>query len=691
MFHRIRRGFSCAVVGATIMAAGLLTTQAPANSLQYLPEETVAAVRVSSISNTLTMLRERTRLGAELLSDERINALVEMAKEMGDDADFDEMIKELAKVGLKPDDIKLLGKGDVVFSMILENRPNRLPLMVGMSWVEPGEEHAVRFFQAIGQGVEKMLEEDKDAIRRVDRTIAGARVMHLSIPEVRKHVPADFWEVPPQVWEMPEAQINEFFRERQAAYDAIEEAEVDRVNLMIAVHGGKLVFVNTFPQNADDVAKMRAAAGGQAIDFDDVTGANRAAAILAQFLQSHGRPVTGGFMARMNAVPGLTQAMPRGDRLYEAYINMPPLMRLAHEQLAKEDENAGRIFQATGLTSLGPIAFGASLDRNIVRQGALISLPAQRTGLLTLLEQRELPPAAPAWVPADVESYGHVSFDLGRAYDTIKRMVIDASPEAEMMFGMAEGGMQGQFGLTPSELLGSMGHAHHFLSWGTRIKKGELEMFESPVDTLLAIIWRPTNEPTVRKLFDGLKAMSEQFGGEGPQMVEEQGFTGMRIEEMGQNIGFFLGRGFLTMAMGEGITEKTLALLRRGEAANSLAAGPLTTRARQLLNLRPGMAYFISDMNKSMVDLREMIMAEVGQSNAMMLPDLTDGDEEHMAEMREWVERERKEAAERAEKLGKLLPTAEQLRGIFGVSVGQIYLTREGLIYEDASELAPKQ
>ncbi|MCC5828841.1 MAG: hypothetical protein JJU36_05280 [Phycisphaeraceae bacterium] len=694
MIRRMKRGLTCVVAGFALLATSLLAAQSP-SSWQHLPDETVLAVRVNAPNKTIELLRERTRLGAELLTDERIEGMVEKLKEMGEQADFDEMVAELAKLGLKPEDFKLLGNGEIVFSLIMEERPQRDPLFIGLTWVEPGQEHAARFFEAIGKGVEEALKEDDETMRRVDFDLNGVKVMHLSQSEVRKHVPSDFWNVPPEIWEGTEEQINEFFRNRQEAYEAIQPAKVDQSNFMVAVHGGKLVMVNTFPQNADDVVKMREAAGGREIDFDEVTGAKKATALLGRFLQAQGRPAQGGFVARMAATPGLSDAMPAGDRMVEGYVDAGRLMRAAATALGQQDEGGAKVFRAMGLEGLGAAGFALTLDNNIMRSSVYVGLPAQRTGLLTLLEQRELPAVVPAWVPNDVASYMHASFDLGKAYEVIKKLVIDAMPEAREGFDMAEGGMREEMGITPVDLLGSVGTAHHWLYWGLTMKNPEdVGMFEPPFDIQQSFVWRPTNERTFNTLFDRLKAMGEEMGEHGPKIVEEQGFTGLRAdEEMGMNVGFFHGRGFLTMTMGEGVTEKTLALLRQGQAANPLANEAMFRRAGQILRLRPNMAFSIDDSNKSMLNLREMVLTAAkqaaGQGPMMMPPGMDDAD--LPPEAREWMEQMRKDQAEAAEKLEKLIPTREEIDGVFGVSVGQVYVTRQGIIIEGAGELAPKR
>ncbi|MDA1202530.1 MAG: hypothetical protein O3C39_12720, partial [Planctomycetota bacterium] len=121
--------------------------------------------------------------------------------------------------------------------------------------------------------------------------------------------------------------------------------------------------------------------------------------------------------------------------------------------------------------------------------------------------------------------------------------------------------------------------------------------------------------------------------------------------------------------LGDGTVEKILAAIRNPPAGNvSWRESPALRRARELVDLAPGRMFGVGDASLTggtLGLLRELV-------DALEPDDLEDG-------YRDLVEAGR-----------RLLPSAAELEGMFGVGATAVRMTDDGMILENAWELPPR-
>lgn len=663
---------SAAFVCATVSQAAMSTWQA-------LDEEsTVAAVQVESGKELLNYLRKHTKFGAEILTEKRFNdVLAEIQKQAPDE--WKEMESNLAKVGLKVEDFYALHDGPGGFAVSMEDRDGKLPRFYVTAWIEPGEQTAEKFYQAILKGrdiAEEEAPEGADIPKRVDTTIAGQKVVHFITTRGEKIEPEDFWDVPEEIWEKTQEERDAYFKKRQEEYNKLPEVVIDQVHTYLTRMDGRLLMVTTVPQFRMEITGMRMENENAKIDVEGITGAKEAAAHMARLIQSLKAGKQGGFVAKAMNVPGMDAAISKDQAWITAFVNTDPLTEMIE---LIPDPTAKKFVESMGFDGMGFIGMQYAFDRNIVKTGMFVQAPAaQRKGLMTLLNQKHVKPSVPAWVPGDVAQYGYFSFDLAQAFEVGKKLAEDAfGQQATQALAMMEMQMQATVGTGMKGLLSSIGTDHHMIQYPMTLKKGwdDEDYFGPPIEQKLAMVWKLQDQ----KPWDNIVKLAHQqiqmMGGQGPMTVlTGQGFDGVNIDADGQQMAYFKGNGYMSLAIGDGIAPIVMSSLNKGNlGADSFQATKTFSKAMQMMKPRDSWMFSVSDTNlvlNKTIDALEKMMQKEFDDNKEFMP------EQQRLAMESFL---------------KLMPKASELKDMGGVAVGYGYTTDDGLVITGVSELAPAE
>ncbi len=628
-----------------------------------LPAETIALVRIPSVSAFLSEFRKQTKLGAVLFGEERMNKALALLKDaMG--AEWEVMNQDLGKFGLKFEDWRELLAGETGYAGVQIGRAGDRPLFVGLGWCEPSGDLGARALKALLQGFDESKDKQPGTVR-IDAEIHGHTVSRFSIDKNARvepplpNPPADFAE------KSPDEQRAWFEARKKLKAEQARVVVADRIHLLVARIGQRIVFANTFPQSENTFLPQLAANPDLKIDLDAATGLAPATDVFARFLAAHtaAEPASTGPRA-MVAAPIMATLPSAGAPLLECFFDPRPLIDLVDPQ----DLDTQRGLRIMGVRQLGPIGMRATLDKTLLRFGMTLTLPAPRTGVLALMDQEPLPPEPPPWVEENVASYMHFACDFGKVYSLVKEaFVAEGGAEAAAGFAQFEQGVQGTLQTDFATALSSLGRRHAFVQY-TAAKKvvADPENEEFSLDDVMgtfAIVWELKDEEILRRAFQALEPFAQGFPGF-VAPVEEQGFKGWRALQ-GFEAGMFLGQGHLIIAFGKGSAERVLASIRTPPASPaSLREGTVLKKARTLLELRPALGFAVTNPASYESDQLAMI------SSALDLI-LNQIDEESP----EWTARAR-----------ELLPTVDELRGSMGVSVLQAFANQHGLVIESSND-----
>ena len=659
------RGHWLPSVIVVIAAARLASAAEVRPSWECLPEDTAAMVRMPQPAEFLEAVRGRTKFGAVALAPPRLKAawsmLVDAARKDargGTPPDFDE---QLATYGLEPSDLQAAFRDDLGAGVVVRKRGDGLPpLVMGLAWLEPGEEPATRLVTAMQRRVEERnTAGEPDAPKRIDLDVAGHEVLWMVEPILT--VDTEGLEVDAQ----GEALDADDFKKRLAErVEALRERirsgrfiQVGETHTFLARLGGRLLAGQTIP---DPAAGARRDADGDR-DFAAESGAEEARKTFEQFLAAHAESGAAP-LAEALAVPGMAAALPPGVPLLDVVVDPRVLVT------AYGNEPAKAALAKIGADTLGPVAWRQTLDDGQYRSGLFAALPSPRTSLMRIFDQECDAAEVPSFVTREAIDFSQISLDLGKAYETVKEYAVATGGEQTAnMFTAVEMQAQGWLGVDLPRVLASLGSRHWIVSYPPRVAEAFAEARQAggrdggrqarQIADRLAVVWRITDDGPLGKILQRLAGMA------GGELQEEQGFRGVRLPD---GPAVFLGQDHLVVGIGADSLEKTLTAIRNPPAGEaSLRESDVPRRAAELLPLDPARMFGLSDSSRSggtLGVLREMLRSLEPED----------------------VEESYRELLTSAQ---KLLPNDEEMEGMFGVGATTLRADDDGVSFQTAWEM----
>ncbi len=583
-----------------------------------------------------------------LFNSERLDRIGDLLGEKGLN-EWHEFTEELAKYDLKISDLGLLLQGEAGFAVALEAREGKLPRPLGIGWLEPGGDLTARLLAALDK---VLVDHPSEDIRRTDIELAGHKVIHLSQTIARSRSAVG---------------IDELRRlspdERKALREGRAEAEtvvVGQDHFLLSRQGDRLLMVMDFGPLEDE---MQERLKGEAPPDDASNPAIEALkGLVARFIAAHTDTEAGPTLS-IAQTPGLSAALPTGVPLIEVLADLRPLVKLAE---TATDPKLHRIIKGLGAEQLGAVAYRATLDENLLRSGFFLSSAEPRSGVMTLVDQPPLASQPPAWVPAEIVSYAHMRLDLAQAFEQIKKPLLEEmGDQVRPILNLVENQLKSAVQADLATLFASLGSQHIMLAYPPHeIDDNDPDKAAAASDRS-AFVWQIKDEALWKRVFDAVAAAS------GKEVVEEQGFKGVRFDEPNEG-GAFVGHGYLVVGLGAGLTESVLSTLRNPPAGQaSLTGSALLARANELLPPVEGLAYHLTDMNRYVKTTRRMFSSLLN----MTLKTHEEGDADDA------------DLASTVKTLQKLLPSEDELEGVFGVEVGQVVASPQGLSSRSVIEL----
>jgi len=642
---------SIVVAVSALLVAGVVGAAELRPSWECLPEQTGVVVRMPQPAAFLEAIRSRTKFGSVALSEQRLGGLwsllLQQARSGPAGDDLDALEEALARYDLTKEDLAAAVGGDLGAGFVFRRREGGLPPLVTMLlWLEPGEGPATRLVAAAQKRLGEDIENDETGTtRRIDVQMAGQDVLWMVEP-VMGIDPDALGLDGLGVDAADEQAVEQRLAELQERIRNAKQVKMGVTHAFLARRGGRLLVGQTLP-----------AASAAPADADG--GEDLAKEVFERFLAAHdgdGRSP----LADMAALPGMAAAMPAGLAALDVFVDPRVLLEATVDEAVR-----GRL-EAVGLGGLGPMGWRQALDGGLFRSGAFVSLPAPRGGLMRMLDQACDASEVPPFVTRDAIDISQISLDLGKAYETVKEFAVaEGGEETGNMFLAVEMQAQGWLGVEVPRLLSSLGTCHWIVSYPPRVAEALAEARRArdgvaqarQVADRLAVVWRIADEEPFARI---LQRLAGAVGGE---LQEEQGFRGVRIPD---GPAIFVGRDHLVLAVGGDSLEQTLASIRNPPSGDSsLRESDVPRRAAEMLPLDPGRMFGISDSSRtggSLGVLRDMVAA--------LMP--------------EDVEEPYRELLAGAQ---KLLPTAAEMEGMFGVGATTLRATDDGVSFQTVWEM----
>lgn len=646
---------------ACLFVAPRVLAQQSAETWQCLPEETVVAVRIPNGKAVLDAIRE-TKFGKVMLTEKRKQNLIAVLEKHGDDK-WSEFLAVLEEYDLTSDEIISLLAGETGYAVLLTEDGEEVPQVLGLGWMQPGEELAAKFFQVIARVIDEQdinEQEDQRPIERVDLELAGHKVMQLRFAELETEYTDDF-DLPDDYEDLSDAEKREVYEQAEEKYEASAVQTITYRTLLFCQHADRLLVGHRIYAMDEDASEAA----------DELLSA-----VFARWLGDHASGGSDGFVARLESGPGVSRAWSReGVPIVELLGDFQPLIEFFRAaQTETEQAQVKKWIRLLGVDELGALAFRQTVDGPDWHTQVSLGLPAPRSGLMRLLDQPLLAIDPPQWVPASAVRYFQFSFDLGAAYNTVKEEVTREFPErANAGFAMAEAQVQNFAQTSLPELLSSLGQRHTSMSFGKALPVDDIDNLDNAQNMAdrMAVVWQVTDE----QLWSRLLKVIAPFAGMAPgsEAAEEQGFSGYRMKNDSVEGGLFLGKGYLVLGVGTGVVETVLSSLNNPPSgSNAFASSDVFATASDLLDLDPAMFAEITD-NERYVQMVFSNMRQQLDQIENMFDAANNGDESEASVMFDF--------------LRIVMPTDDELPGLMGVKVSRWEINNDGFFAKSVQEM----
>lgn len=633
MMQRLYGWILVLVIGVAA-PAGMAADLRP--SWECLPADTFFMARMPNLAEFWKTIQSRTKFGSVVLSPKRLEgmwqALAQLEEDEGETS-LEQFEEGLEKYGMEMADLTHLCGGEIGTGIVARPREGDEPLLMMLVWVEPGEEVAQKLLAATRQSLEESADEEHGP-QRTDMELAGREVMMIIEPELATDDDES---------DEPEG-------------TAAKMKIVGERHAYVTVAGGRFLI-------GVGITKF----GGPEKGDDDAEAMDEIRRIFATFLEAHAADGEAA-LAGVYREPAIAAATLPGVPLVEMMF-MPKVVVAALVAESGQDESEmQRQLALSGVDDIGSVVLRQNFDDGRWRGALAVTMPSPRHGMLAMLDQPCDASEVPGFVTREVSEFGQISLDLGKAYASIRQLLLAQADGEQIanMFSVADMQSQAWLGMDVAPVLSGLGSRHWFLTFPPQVAKviAKARVAEDTGEDAttaadrIAAVWQLADDAPFLKLLGRLAPLV------GAQVEEEQGFKGFRVQGAAA---LYVGRGHLVMAIGEDVLERTLASIRTPpQGETSLRESDVPGRAAAILPAEPGRYFGVSDSTKSggtLGTLRDLAEA--------MEPD--DFDDEKMR------------SAFVAFK--QLLPAASEMEGMFGIGAALLQMTDDGLLGETAWEM----
>ena len=593
-----------------------------------LPEETVAALRMNFSEAILKKMQTNTKLGATVLNQTKINSLKELILKQAEmDSKFATGIAELRKAGFELNDIFALGNSNMGFGVI----PDKNAFTVLM-WADIKEKMMNKMYAQV------QLKSGKGK-KRTDIELAGQKVIYLTGGKDGSHA-------------MISRIGNRLILALCNTGDAVknigsnfDESEDDP----FGPNSSKSDSLKITPFQDEFVEGDSSDSDEQApkvnnLALEGVIKKNFARFIIAQ--KGNG----GGFASAALNKPGMAQARPEGEVICEGYVDITKLMKHLSAQ------SAGMFIdkKLLDMDNLQALSMWQSFDGKNLNSSFFLSCPQPRTGVLSILEQADLAVTPPNWVPANVKTYSHMSFDFMKLFDVVKTAAAAqmGQPVVDQQVARADTTLRALLQISVKELLGGFGKQMYMVDFGA---------------SDAAFVMGFNNPTFMSKAFEWLSPL---VASQGIVRTKVQGFDGFTFKQKGVEISLFYGKKHIVFTTGKETLNTVISLISNPpKGKDALAASDKFQAFLAKESLGKSMAFSYGDGSKKGTEIFQ-ILNSGGMTKEKILKDISD-------------------KAEKAFVKGllDLMPTENDLNGVLGFTHAEIKKMPSGFIMKSKTAL----
>ena len=639
----IKKILKISAIASLIPAALFAQKQTGWNSL---PEDTIAAVNINFSKDITDKIQNNTNLGKKILSKDKLERLKQIIRDHASvNPEMAAGLAEMKAAGFDLDDIFGLFNNNMGLGVIPGNAGSQKYFTI-LFWADFNDELISKIYKIIDEHAGK-------AKKRNDIELDGEKVIHLFSGKDSANVMIT------RLGQRLIVSISDF--DKGTKYNGFQDSDVKALEDAFKGQSSKVgldikPFQDEFVEGAES-EKADSTKAAAEVALGEILKGTTARFLMAQ------KGDGGEFASRLLSKPGVADARPSGDMVIEGYIDIAKAIELSGE--------GGSEIEMLGLDNLQAIALWAALDGNKANTSFFISSPSPRKGLMKLLNQPVTEALPPAWVPAEIMNYSHLSFDFNLLYDVVKNIASSqlGAGAVDAQVEKANGALQAFLQTDIKGLVNSFGKKIYSVNFGLEMQQNSnaqsLGIDALPVDKT-AVIIEFNNEEIMKKVLD---MMGPFVAGQGLTRTKEQGFDGYRIDTPMFKGSLFYGQKKLVISIGEGTTETVLsAMANPPKGEDALLTSKKFIEFVKSENPAKSAVFSYGDASKMAPMLYQMFSQFITKDQ--ILADIYD-------------KREKAFVSD----LLDLVPNENEVEGIFGISHSTGMPIQSGFIFKSSIEL----
>lgn len=381
--------------------------------------------------------------------------------------------------------------------------------------------------------------------------------------------------------------------------------------------------------------------------------------VLGAFVQAQ-QENGGEFLNSFYSAPGISAIRPDFNARLEALGDLTKLIDYIPAKSAQA-------VQLLNLRQFENFAAWSGLSGMTEKSVMFIGVPAPRSGLGTMIEAEVFDFSPPAWVPSAVNSYSSFSFDFAKLYEVAIGIAKGAMPPAmvDQQVAGANEKLQAALQIDLDTLFASFGGRMHIVEYPMEtvtmnVGENTVDVPRSPSAFVIDFARSDILQKAVA--LANLIASNPQSG---IQILDEQGFEGIRMQSQNGAVTIAHGQGKVIFSVGETAASRVFALLNNPPEGDDALVN--NSDYRSFIadhNPKPGIGFSYSKGDNMLKNLTPVFK---GFSNAM-----ANATEEKDALL--------------LESLLELLPSEEELEGLLGSVFTRVHYDESGLIIEGTNE-----
>ncbi|MCM8536917.1 MAG: hypothetical protein NE334_13350 [Lentisphaeraceae bacterium] len=337
-----------------------------------------------------------------------------------------------------------------------------------------------------------------------------------------------------------------------------------------------------------------------------------------------------------------------GQLVADSHVDLKSLISLEENDRAK--------LNLLGFDNLLSYKTQLSLSGNDFFVTSLLEAPQPRKGLLAFLDQPSIDVMPPKWVPADVNSYSHISLNVKKVAEDISRLASQQLGQAVVDYQIKDIDTKCQafLGSSFENLLNSFGDKAIILDYGVDLVKSSGQMKPYPST---AIVLQFKDPKVLNRVIEIMTPFAKD---KGIKRNDMHGFKGFSLNMPTFKGSLYMGHDLIVLTTGLGVAKSLLPNIEKPSSSKTLINDSNFKAYIKKQNVSKGIFFTYGNANKALLTGYDLLSQSVNLDLMLQSSDKRD-----QAFIKELLNH---------------LPKRSELDGVLGISSAYAYPEENGIV-----------